>query len=110
LKVDLSLPKRSVYSVPLSGISGKALLDWFSKFQISNSKFQISMKNPWFWFGVYYVFSALVSGMPAPDDKSGKGYKWAYASFHMLAANAKTVFEAVRNGSGKPPGPADPRA
>lgn len=45
------------------------------------------MHNPLVVLGAYYVFSSIVSGMPAPDDKSGSGYKWAYATLHTLAGN-----------------------
>ena len=62
------------------------------------------MRNPWMLFGAYYVFNAIVSGMPAPGEKDGKGYRWAYTSLHVLAGNAKTVFLAMRNGASKEEG------
>ena len=37
--------------------------------------------------GAYFVFSAVVSGMPAPAADSGTGYKWAYHSLHVLAGD-----------------------
>jgi hypothetical protein len=50
-----------------------------------------------FWLGVgaVWAFSAFVSGMPAPDDKSGKGYKWLYSSLHLLAANLDKVSQGA---------------
>ncbi len=35
----------------------------------------------------WYVFSSLVSGMPAPQPTSSEGYTWAYHSLHVLAGN-----------------------
>jgi len=37
--------------------------------------------------GGWYVFSSMVSGMPAPTSTSGVGYIWAYRSLHLLAGN-----------------------
>lgn len=56
------------------------------------------MKNPWTLFALYYVFSAFVSGMPAPDEKSGNGYKWLYASLHTLAGNLVQLRGLLPNG------------
>jgi hypothetical protein len=46
-----------------------------------------------FWVGIgsLWAFSALVGGMPAPDEKSGKAYQWVYSSLHLLAANLNNV-------------------
>jgi hypothetical protein len=70
-----------------------------------------TLHNPWFWIlVVWYVFSAFVDGMPKPDEKSGKGYEWAYASLHSLAGRFKTVLQATRNGNGNGlKGPVDPQ-
>lgn len=38
-------------------------------------------------FIFYWVFMAAVSGMPAPTNKSGTAYIWAYRSLHALSAN-----------------------
>lgn len=35
----------------------------------------------------WYVFSAFVSGMPAPSERSGVGYIWAFHSLHILAGD-----------------------
>lgn len=59
--------------------------------------------NPFFWFGMYYLFSSIVSGMPAPDDKSSLGYKWLYTTLHTLAGNVATALRA----SGKLPSNGD---
>ena len=49
----------------------------------------------------YWVFSAVIGGMPAPDTNSGRGYLWAYNSLHLLAGNVKEAF-AARYGQPKP--------
>lgn len=35
----------------------------------------------------YWLFSALVGGMPAPSPQSSSGYQWLYSSLHILAGN-----------------------
>lgn len=40
----------------------------------------------------YWLFSALVSGMPVPTTASGIGYVWLYQSLHFLASNLQSVF------------------
>ncbi len=35
----------------------------------------------------WYVFSAVVSGMPQPAEASGVAYRWAYHSLHILAGD-----------------------
>jgi hypothetical protein len=53
----------------------------------------VPLDNPWFdVFSVYYLFSAVTSGMPEPDEKSSFGYIWMYRSCHILAANGTTYF------------------
>jgi hypothetical protein len=37
--------------------------------------------------GGYWAFSAVVGGMPPPDEKSSKGYVWMHNSLHILAGN-----------------------
>jgi hypothetical protein len=65
--------------------------------------------NPWFWLFIgWFLFSSVVGTMPAPDEKDGKGYRWAYAALHSIAANFKTAYGAFRNGNGLPAGPIDP--
>ena len=53
-----------------------------------------------FWLGValIWIFSAFVSGMPEPHDKSSDGYLWLFRALHSIAGNITTVF------SGKIPG------
>jgi hypothetical protein len=41
----------------------------------------------------FWLFSALVSGMPAPKESSGIGYVWLYNSLHMLASNLNNLFQ-----------------
>lgn len=50
-----------------------------------------------FWFGVVglWAFSAIVGGMPAPDNSSGKAYRWLYGSLHLLAANLDKVSTSI---------------
>lgn len=48
----------------------------------------------WFWIFVgWYIFSALVSGMPEPTQSSSPWYIWAYRSFHILAASGTSFFQ-----------------
>ena len=35
----------------------------------------------------WYVFSAVVSGMPAPNGNSSVAYSWAFHSLHILAGD-----------------------
>lgn len=35
----------------------------------------------------FYLFSALVSGMPDPAPQSGMAYRWAYNTLHILAGD-----------------------
>lgn len=35
----------------------------------------------------YWVFSALVGGMPPPTASSSSGYQWLHNSLHILAGN-----------------------
>jgi hypothetical protein len=35
----------------------------------------------------WYVFSAVVSGMPAPATASSAAYRWLYHSLHLLAGD-----------------------
>lgn len=57
------------------------------------------LHNPWAILGLYWAFSAFVSGMPTPDGTSGKGYIWAYRSLNMFAANVSTAAAQVKNGA-----------
>lgn len=41
----------------------------------------------------YYVFSAIIGGMPTPLPNSSSGYKWAYNSLHLLAGNITEAFK-----------------
>lgn len=51
----------------------------------------MNLHNPWLWFGAYYVFSAIVSGMPSPEDGDGKKYRWAFNTLHALAGSIGRV-------------------
>lgn len=39
----------------------------------------------------YFAFSAVVSGMPEPDDKAPLAYKWAYHTLHILSGDLSHV-------------------
>ena len=42
-----------------------------------------------FGVGLYYVFSNAVQGLPVPDEKSSKKYRWFFVFGHGLAGNVK---------------------
>lgn len=51
-------------------------------------------RSPWFFVFIgWYVFSALVSGMPEPERESSPWYIWAYRSFHILSASGTSFFQ-----------------
>lgn len=53
----------------------------------------VPLQNPWFdAFAVFYIFSAITSGMPDPDQNSSFGYIWLYRSAHILSANGTAYF------------------
>jgi hypothetical protein len=60
--------------------------------------------NPAAVLAAYYAVIAIISGMPEPDSSSGKGYRWAYSSLHIIAANFGKVKAQWSNG-GNPLGP-----
>ena len=39
----------------------------------------------------YFIFSALVGGMPPTTDKSSAGYVWLFNSLHLLAGNISVL-------------------
>ncbi|MGH9475432.1 MAG: hypothetical protein ACRD1C_03765 [Terriglobales bacterium] len=43
----------------------------------------------------WYAFSSVVSGMPQPADNAGPGYRWLYATLHLLAGNLGNVVKAA---------------
>lgn len=42
----------------------------------------------------YWVFSALVGGMPALQPASSASYQWLYNSLHILSGNLTTAITA----------------
>ena len=42
----------------------------------------------------YWIYSAAISNLPAPDATSGKGYTFFYGFLHTLAGNLTTAFQA----------------
>lgn len=68
------------------------------------------LHNPWFWaLAGLVVFSGIVSGMPAPTEKDSRGYRWAYASLHTIAANFVPALRVLKTMLKLPDGPVDPR-
>lgn len=51
-------------------------------------------RHPFFDIVLFWVFSAVVGGMPEPAAGTSSGYLWAYNSLHILAGNLKTAFAA----------------
>jgi len=47
-----------------------------------------------FGIGAYWLFSALVGGMPPPSASSSASYLWAYNSLHILAGNLNAAIAA----------------
>lgn len=45
-----------------------------------------------FAIATYWLFSALIGGMPEPSQTSGMVYRWAFQSLHLLAGNVSTAF------------------
>ncbi len=56
----------------------------------------------------WYVFSAVVSGMPAPTNSSGMGYRWAYRSLHVLAGDLSHYWQDRKTSLGNPGGRSTP--
>jgi hypothetical protein len=44
--------------------------------------------------GLYWLYSAIVGGMPEPSATAPAGYKWLYRSLHILAGNLSAVMAA----------------
>lgn len=42
----------------------------------------------------YWVFSAVVSGMPDPTPSSSVTYVWAHRSLHVLAGNVTSAVQS----------------
>lgn len=51
----------------------------------------------------YFVFSAVVDGMPEPVKNSSLTYQWAYATLHYLAGAVKTAFTKSFQSQGEDP-------
>lgn len=43
--------------------------------------------------GVFFIYSNAVQALPAPDEKSTKFYRWAFAFGHGLAGNIKYALQ-----------------
>jgi hypothetical protein len=51
------------------------------------------MQHPFAIVGAYFVFSAIVGGMPVPTSTSSSGYVWMYNSLHILSGNLTTAVQ-----------------
>lgn len=40
---------------------------------------------------VYWLFSAAISSMPMPTDKSSPGYRWFFGFTHLLAGSVSRM-------------------
>jgi hypothetical protein len=49
--------------------------------------------EPYIIIGLYWLFSALVGGMPDPLATSSLAYRWAFSSLHLLAGNVSTAVQ-----------------
>lgn len=47
-----------------------------------------------FAVAAYWIFSALVGGMPAPTTSNSSSYTWLYNSLHILAGNLSAAVSA----------------
>src|SRR5579862_2288714 len=53
----------------------------------------IPVDNPWFDIAIFlWVFSAVVGGMPEPEEDSNFWYIWAYRTLHLLSATGTAYF------------------
>jgi hypothetical protein len=53
----------------------------------------LPVSNPWFDISVMlWIFSAVVGGMPEPEEDSSFYYIWLYRSLHLLSATGTAYF------------------
>lgn len=53
----------------------------------------LPVNNPWFDISILlWVSSAVVSGMPEPEEDSSFWYIWAYRTMHLLSASGTAYF------------------
>lgn len=45
---------------------------------------------------LYFLFSAVVSGMPEPPATAPLGYRWAYHTLHILAGDLSHIMGSRR--------------
>jgi hypothetical protein len=50
--------------------------------------------EPYIIIGLYWLFSAIVGGMPDPLPASRTAYRWAYGSLHILAGNISLAVQS----------------
>lgn len=61
------------------------------------------MGDPHFWalVGAYWIFSAAIGSLPAPEPDSGKFYRWFFQFSNTLAANVTRAFSSKIPGLNK---------
>jgi hypothetical protein len=52
-----------------------------------NSTVSILLHSEFVHFVLYILAIAFIGGMPAPTATDGKGYRWAFATLNIIAAN-----------------------
>ena len=73
-------------------IAVKVLTLW-TLLSVADITVGLPVRNPWFDISVLlYIFSAITSGMPEPDEHSSLGYIWMFRTFHVLSANGTAYF------------------
>lgn len=53
----------------------------------------ITDPNFWLLVALYWVFLAVVGGMPDPAPDASWKYVWAHKTLHLLAGNVKNAFK-----------------
>ncbi len=67
--------------------------------------FTLGMPQATSGFIVLWLFSAAVSALKPPDERSREAYTWLYRFLHFLAANldrAGIIMTSTRDGSNMP--------
>ena len=49
---------------------------------------------------IYYVFAAVIGGMPTPASDAGVAYQWVFRSFSLLGANVARLVATQMPGTG----------
>lgn len=69
-------------------------------------RLQQIVADPHFWLLAfsYWIFSAAVGALEAPDATSGKLYRWAFKFLNILASNITRAFSSRIPGLNPPNG------